>query len=374
MIYLIYDFNGLKITKKKYQQYFETLLYTAKICELHSDDKPFKIKPVDRDFCIDLDKMECGVSPHHIDEPEPIDENMNIYAVPDKMDFSRVRTASGGGSTLRNYDKCIVCAVEDSHELYVFYNVQTDRATVLTNINTYVKEDIVLSFIRAPVPPFESRASHDRFLAFNPGIRWMLNDDFWNEFWLNNFHEERLCDKDILIGALRYSMVGLFYDKLGNDECAVKASPIIGQAKHMCIWPQLENDIQRHFKHVVFNTINDEGFDRKDPKPSCQAKAKPDPWNELIYRCKPSKDFSGEPPKWLTHLYIDSVENDGEFPDKKKLHDLLDHMVDYVGSWTGCNDAHSAQQMKDILPLLVRCKIILEKELEYFRASKEKKE
>lgn len=65
--------------------------------------------------------------------------------------------------------------------------------------------------------------------------------------------------------------------------------------------------------------------------------------------------------KWLTqHLYVDGVENDGELPDKKKLHDLLDYMVDYVGSWTGCDDAHSAQQMKDILPLLIRCKLILE--------------
>lgn len=353
MIYIIYDFTGLKITKKKYQQYFETLLYTAKICELHSNDKPFKIRPVDRDFWINLDKMECGVSPHYVDEPEPIDENVEcINAIPDKIEFSRVRTVFG--STLRDYDKCIVCAVEDSHELYVFYNVQTDRATVLTNINTYVKEDIVLSFIRTPVAPFESRASHDRFLAFNPEIGWMLNSEFWNEFWLNNFHEERSCDKGILIGALRYSMVGLFYDKLGNDEYVAKTSSIVVQFKHMCIWPQLENDIHRHFKRVVFNTINDEVRGSK----SGQTKL-PNSSYELLRKCNPAKDMC-MPPKWLTHLYVDSVENDGEFPDKKKLHDLLDYMVDYVGSWAGCGDAHSAQQMKDILPLLVRCKIILE--------------
>ena len=64
-------------------------------------------------------------------------------------------------------------------------------------------------------------------------------------------------------------------------------------------------------------------------------------------------------PKWLTELYVDNVKNDGEFPHKKKLYDLLDCMTDYVASWTRCDDAHSAQQMKDILPLLVRCKVIL---------------
>lgn len=64
-------------------------------------------------------------------------------------------------------------------------------------------------------------------------------------------------------------------------------------------------------------------------------------------------------PKWLTELYVDNVKNDGEFPHKKKLYDLLDCMADYVASWTRCDDAHSAQQMKDILPLLVRCKVIL---------------
>ena len=81
---------------------------------------------------------------------------------------------------------------------------------------------------------------------------------------------------------------------------------------------------------------------------------------ELLRKFSPEKDPC-VPPKWLTqHLYVDGVENDGELPDKKKLHDLLDYMVDYVGSWTGCDDAYSAQQMKDILPLLIRCKLILE--------------
>ena len=64
-------------------------------------------------------------------------------------------------------------------------------------------------------------------------------------------------------------------------------------------------------------------------------------------------------PKWLTDLYVDNVKNDGEFPHKKKLYDLLDCITDYVASWTRCDDAYSAQQMKDIFPLLVRCKIIL---------------
>ena len=65
-------------------------------------------------------------------------------------------------------------------------------------------------------------------------------------------------------------------------------------------------------------------------------------------------------PEWLTHLYVDNVENDGEFPDKKKLYNLLNYTIDYVGSWTRCDDVYSSQQMKDILPLLVRCKNILE--------------
>lgn len=358
MIYIVYSFTGLKITKKKYQQYFETLLYTAKICELHSDDKPFKIQPTDRDFWISIDKMKCEASLHHTDS-KPIDGNTNcIGAVPDKIEFSHVHTTFE--STPRDYDKCIVCTVQDPHELYIFYNIQTDRATILTNINTHVKEDTVLSFIRTPVAPFESRASHDRFLAFNPEIGWALKNEFWNEFWLNNFHEERLCDSGILIGALRYSMVGLFYDKLGNDEYAVKTSSTIEQFKYMSIWPQLENDIHRHFKRVVFNTINDEV---RSSKLSDQTKLL-NSSHELLRKCSPEKDPCA-PPKWLTqHLYVDSVENDGEIPDKKKLHDLLDYMVDYVGSWTGCDNAHYAQQMKDMLPLLVRCKIILEREKE----------
>ena len=53
------------------------------------------------------------------------------------------------------------------------------------------------------------------------------------------------------------------------------------------------------------------------------------------------------------------ITKTGEFPHKKKLYDLLDCIADYVASWTRCDDAHSAQQMKDIFPLLVRCKIIL---------------
>lgn len=132
--------------------------------------------------------------------------------------------------------------------------------------------------------------------------------------------------------------------------------PFIGQTKHMCIWPQLESDIHRHFKHMVSNTINEEACDSKLPSQS-----KPDSLNDSLRKCSPEKDPC-VPPKWLTqHLYVDSVENDGELPDKKKLHDLLDYMVDYVGSWTGCDDAYSAQQMKDMLPLLVRCKNILKK-------------
>ena len=63
-----------------------------------------------------------------------------------------------------------------------------------------------------------------------------------------------------------------------------------------------------------------------------------------------------KPPKWLTHLYTDQVENDGELPDKAKICGLLHYMIDYVASWSDCCDAHSSQQMKDMLPLLVRCK------------------
>lgn len=99
----------------------------------------------------------------------------------------------------------------------------------------------------------------------------------------------------------------------------------------------------------------EEACDSKLPSQS-----KSDSSYELLRKFSPEKDPC-VPPKWLTqHLYVDGVENDGELPDKKKLHDLLDYMIDYVGSWTGCDDAHSAQQMKDILPLLIRCKLILE--------------
>jgi len=200
-----------------------------------------------------------------------------------------------------------------------------------------------------------------------------LNDDFWNDLWLTEFHEERTSNNkfDILIGALRHSMVGLFYDRFGGDEDAVKASSAIAQLKHTAIWPQLENDIHCHFGCITtFCEIFENKFEHNHcgylnpdwPNQFNQIEAPATPHSsshELLRKCSPAKDMC-MPPKWLTHLYVDSVENDGEFPDKKKLHDLLDYMVDYVGSWAGCGDAHSAQQMKDILPLLVHCKIILE--------------
>lgn len=352
MIYIIYDFTGLKITKKKYQQYFKTLLYTAKICEEHNNgNKLFKILPAVTgcDLCINPDKTAQVMSPHSI-KSEPAND---VSVVPDKVEFSRVLTDSGA------CEKCIVCAIENPHDLFILYDVKYDHITIL--FSDHAMSDVVSSFIRTPVMPFESRGSHDRFTAFNPKIGWVLNDDFWNDLWLTEFHEERTSNNkfDILIGALRHSMVGLFYDRFGGDEDAVKASSAISQLKHTAIWPQLENDIHRHFGYITtFCEIFENKFEH----------------NHLLRKCSPAKDKC-MPPKWLTqHLYVDSVENDGEFPDKKKLHDLLDYMVDYVGSWAGCGDAHSAQQMKDILPLLVRCKIILEKELEYFRASKEKKE
>lgn len=345
MIYIIYDFTGLKITKKKYQLYFRTLLYTAKICEAHSDgNKPFKIRPAVTgcDLCINPDKTTQKISPLSIED---------VSTVPDKVEFSRVLTDS------ETCEKCIVCTVEDEspHDLFILYDVKYDHATIL--FSDYAVNNVVLSFIRSPAMPFENRGSHDRFIAFNPEIGWALNNGFWNVFWLKEFNEGTPSNKfDTLVGALRYSIVGLFYDSLGNDEDAVITSNIITEIKrtNMTLWPQLENDIHRHFGCIGL-VDTEEACDSNLPSQS-----KPDPWNELIYRCNPSKDFGGELPKWLTHLYVDSVENDGEFPDKKKLHDLLDYMVDYVGSWSGCDNAHYAQQMKDMLPLLVRCKIILE--------------
>ena len=354
MIYIIYDFTGLKITKKKYQQYFKTLLYTAKICEEHNNgNKLFKILPAVTgcDLCINPDKTAQVIPPHSIKSEPANDANI----VPDKVEFSRVITNSGA------CENCIVCAMGDPNDLFILYDVKYDHVTIL--FSDHAVSDVVSSFIRTPVMPFESRGSHDRFTAFNPEIGWALNNDFWNEIWLEEFHEERISNdkSDILVGALRHSMVGLFYDRLGDDEDAVKTSSIISQSKHTTVWPQLENDIRRHFGYIASITSFCEGFEHKDPKPSSQAKTKSDQWNELLYRCKPSKDFGGELPKWLTeHLYVDSVENDGELSDKKKLHDLLGYMVDYTASWTECDDAHSAQQMKDILPLLVRCKLILE--------------
>lgn len=374
MIYIIYDFTGLKITKKKYQQYFRTLLCTAKICEEHSNgNKRFKILPAVTgcDLCINLDKTAQVIPPHSIKSEQPMND---VNAVPDKAEFSRVLTNASAR------EKCIVCAMGDPHDLFILYDVKYDHVGIL--FSNHAVSDVVSSFIRTPVMPFESRGSHDRFTAFNPEIGWTLNNDFWSEIWLKEFHEERISNdkSDILVGALRHSMVGLFYDRLGDNEDAVKASSTIAQFKHTAIWPQLENDIRRHFGYL---TSFCEGFEHShcgylnhQPNQFNQIEAPATSHSssrELLRKSSPEKDPC-VPPKWLTHLYADSVENDGEFPDKKKLHDLLDHMVDYVGSWAGCNDAHSAQQMKDILPLLVRCKIILEKELEYFRASKEKKE
>ena len=348
MIYIIYDFTGLKITKKKYQQYFKTLLYTAKVCEAHSDgNKQFKILPIvtSCDLCINPDKTSQVMSPHSV-KSEPAND---VNAVPDKVEFSRVLTNASAR------EKCIVCAIEDPYDLFILYDVKYDHVGIL--FSDHAMSDVVSSFIRTPVMPFESRGSHDRFTAFNPEIGWALNNDFWNEFWLAEFHEETPSNKfDILVGALRYSTVGLFYDSLGNDEYAVNASSAIAQLKGTPIWPQLENDIHRHFKCIELVAGAEEARDSKLPSQS-----KPDSLNDSLRKCSPQKDPC-VPPKWLTqHLYVDSVENDGELPDKKKLHDLLDYMVDYVGSWTGCDDAYSAQQMKDMLPLLVRCKNILKK-------------
>lgn len=356
MIYIIYDFTGLKITKKKYQQYFKTLLYTAKVCEAHSDgNKLFKIRPTVTgcDLCIksEIAQTSQEMSPHSIE---------GVSVVPDKVEFSRVLTDSGV------CDKCIVCTVEDKdpHDLFILYDVKYDHATIL--FSDFTVNNVVSSFIQTSVMPFESRGSCDRFISFNPEIGWTMNDCFWNEFWLKEFHVERASrDKfDTLIGALRYSIVGLFYDSLGNDEYAVKASNIITETKrvNMAIWPQLENDIHRHFGCIELVGEDEQvvhghcGY--LDPEFS-GLRQKTDPQDNLLRKCSPQKDPC-VPPKWLTHFYVDGVENDGEIPAKKKLHDLLDYMVDYVGSWTGCDDAYSAQQMKDILPLLVRCKIILE--------------
>jgi len=347
MIYIIYDFTGLKITKKKYQQYFGTLLYTAKVCEAHSDgNKPFKIRPAVTgcDLCINPDKTAQKIPPLSIED---------VSTVPDKVEFSRVLTDSG------TCEKCIVCTVEDEslHDLFILYDVKYDHATIL--FSDYAVNNVVLSFIRSPAMPFESRGSHDRFIAFNPEIGWALNNGFWNVFWLKEFNEGTPSNKfDILVGALRYSIVGLFYDSLGNDEDAVMTSNIIAEIKrtNMTLWPQLENDIHRHFGCI--GLVDTEEV--CDSKPG-QAKL-PNSSYELLRKCNPAKDMC-MPPKWLTqHLYVDSVENDGECCDKKKLHDLLDYMVDYVASWSGCDDAHTAQQMKDILPLLARCKIILKRE------------
>ena len=358
MIYIIYDFTGLKITKKKYQQYFKTLLYTAKVCEAHSDgNKLFKIRPTvtDCDLCIKSDKIaqtSQEMSPHSIE---------GVSVVPDKVEFSRVLTDSGV------CDKCIVCTVEDKdpHDLFILYDVKYDHATIL--FSDFTVNNVVSSFIQTSVMPFESRGSCDRFISFNPEIGWTMNDCFWNEFWLKEFHVERASrDKfDTLIGALRYSIVGLFYDSLGNDEYAVKTSNIITETKrvNMVIWPQLENDIHRHFECIELVGAEDEQVVRGHcgylDQEFSELRQKTDSQDNLPRKCSPQKDPC-VPPKWLTHFYVDGAENDGEIPAKKKLHDLLDCMVDYVGSWTGCDDAYSAQQMKDMLPLLVRCKIILE--------------
>lgn len=362
MIYIIYDFTGLKITKKKYQQYFGTLLCTAKICEAHRNgNKLFKILPAVTgcDLCINPDKTAQVIPPHSI-KSEPAND---VNTVPDKVEFSRVLTNSGAR------EKCIVCAMGDPHDLFILYDVKYDHVTVL--FSDYVVSDVVSSFIRAPVMPFERRGSHDRFTAFNPEIGWALNNGFWNVIWLKEFHEERISNdtSDILVGALRHSMVGLFYDRFGDDEDAVKASSAIAQLKHTAIWPQLENDIHCHFGYI---TSFYEGFEHSHcgylnhrPNQFNQIEAPatpPSSSRELLRKCSPEKDMC-MPPKWLTQqLYVGSVENDGERCDKKKLHDLLDYMVDYVASWSGCDDAYTAQQMKDILPLLARCKIILKRE------------
>ena len=381
MIYIIYDFAGLKMTKKKYQQYFKTLLFTAKECESHSDgNKLFKIlQPTGRDLWVDLDKKErVTVTARHSNKQESIDEDVKyVDDIPNKMEFLHVHTTFNtdvkGDRMWRNYDKCIVCTMEEDspyisqkYREYIIYSVKDDRAAVLLSGN--VVDNVVLSYILYPRLPLEAHyPTHNRFIMFNPQIGWVLNSDFW----MNEFHRSSGDNYDIFVGALRLSMGGLFYDKLGDNADTVISSPTIERARDMLIWSSLENDICQHFRYITnfSSKVKEEVEEERghcgylDPKWPGQTKLS-NSSHELLRKCGPQKDPCA-PPKWLIqHLYVNSVENDGEIPDKKKLHDLLDYMVDYVASWTECDNAHSAQQMKDILPLLVRCKIILEGERE----------
>lgn len=382
MIYIIYNFTGLKMTKKKYQQYFKTLLCTAKVCELRSDYTPFKIQPTNCDFWINLDKMEeCSVSPQHTDS-ESIDETVKcIDTVPDKIEFSRVHTvfskyAKTDDKIWCNYDKCIVCTVENSpycsqkqfetnklQQGFILYNVKDDLVINLSN--DHVVDNVVSSYILSTVSP-TNHIERNRFAIFSPEVGWALN----NEFWINEFHDKQASDDKytMLIGALRNSMVGLFYDKFGDNKDAVLSSPVIEQAmsKHMPNEIHLVGDIQRHFECIEIigtKTVEQQGrghcgyLGSKWPGQTKLLNSS----RELLRKSSQEKDPCA-PPKWLTsHLYINSVENDGELPDIKKLYDLLDYMVDYVASWTDCDIACIAQQMKDMLPLLARCKFILKK-------------
>ena len=394
MVYLIYDFEGLKITNTKYQQFLKTLFFACKESSVHHfGNINFGIRPVNSDYniCVEphsdspLDTLitstTSGSAPEGISRlPDP------IHLLPIDMKFSTVRIFDGSDLS-HEYKKCILCTIDEADanfppgfenckikDAIVYYAVGYDVAHINAQYGVNLDcTDVVQKFIL-----HNADIKNDKFRVYNPDVGWSLNSCFW---YNTVFSEPLIYQKfDCLVGFTRLSMVGLYYDKFGKDsDDAWKnmRANVSGLGGDLLGIDNLRADIYNHFacklSDVDDNQSIDDDLKKEKEKVEQHFEAHggcgymSSKYDEKMIKkndeqrkvCRIDKDPC-KPPKWLTNLYNNPIDNDGELPEKVKLHRLLSYMADYTASWTECCDAHSAQQMKDILPLLMRCKLILE--------------
>lgn len=403
MIYVIYDFDKMQLTTEKYKQLIGTLNVSKTFCI-----ESFYIQPVKMNYNIHVDKTKITC------EGSSNDNGCFISTIQVFIDND---SGSGFKST-----QCVLCTIENPRagkspaeqdscrlpslpDAVIHYGVRHDSMTIFApTLNERVlSTDIVSQFI--------SRIANDDSVItgdMNFLENFALNADFWQHVF--DIHDADRFEN--LIRALRISMVGLFYDKCGDTPDEVlncdwfkdlfsaasrKDAVLADIIQH---FTQLKNEVGVDLSHRAScgcGFLNEESqigqicpvcrtacgrtelsdadkkfYDgvKKEVEQHFAAHGgcgyMSSKYDEMLKNndrqrkvCRPDKDPC-KPPKWLIKLYSNPIDNDGELPEKVKLHRLLSYMIDYTASWTECCDARSAQQMKDILPLLMRCKLILE--------------
>ena len=381
MVYLIYNFNGLNVSARKFDQFIATLNIAANDCNSDGDEV-FKFEPILK-HTFNITKTDVT---HMIHKNEK--ENLSRFGFVDIV-------STGPFMSDFKSPKCIVCTVTESDlpDAIILYTVKNDTlcvcAPMMDQCHSY--ENVVHDYI-------QSIASNNTFCA------WKYDEDLWNDIFKQPTLHDRFHN---LTHALLVSTTGLYFDARGKTSDGTLEDSDIAAFKDMPHYNELISIIVRHFSCI--DAINSDRYSCDCGNlnsrlyvgavcPKCNTVCHrikagemtvvfdkavekeveqhftvhggcgymSSKYDEMIKDndrqrkvCRPDKDPC-KPPKWLIRLYSNPIDNDGELPEKVKLHRLLSYMADYTASWTECCDAHSAQQMKDILPLLMRCKLILE--------------